>query len=151
MKLLTYILIAILPLSGFAKGKPPVLQKRKPATGWCESRQLPAGLPLSKPQLKVLFDQTDRRILVQSFWGELLTAEPRKILIPLIQYLANTEQKDKVSGYYLAMALAAGIKNPVEQEIETWPESGSQPTKVKANLKELCDLYLNAGGEDFYN
>lgn len=146
MKHFIVITISFFAIWGWSKTKSH--SAPKPMV-WCENKLLPSNLPSKKTELKVMFDQTDRKTLIQSFWGELLQEQPRKILIPVIQYLAQSEPNPSVTGYYQAMAVAAGIQRPVDIEIEAWPQHSSNPHKVKANLKELCDLYSRAGGDDF--
>ena len=128
-----------------------VTAKAKPAdkvsSEWCVTKKwiTKAG---SLQEMRQSFDNESRENLVQMFWGEALDNKPRPILVGLAQYLAYTEQKSAVSGYYQTIAVAAGSQIPLGDELEKWPKV-SKLSKVKSKLNELCQLYLRAGGDDF--
>ena len=119
----------------------------KVSSEWCVTKRWSAKSD-SLREMRLAFDNESRENLVQMFWGEALDNKPRPILIGLAQYLAYTEQKSAVTGYYQTIAAAAGSQIPLGDELEKWPKV-SKLSKVKSKLNELCQLYVRAGGDDF--
>ena len=82
-------------------------------------------------EIKVELDSKPRLQIIQGMWFEILSKKPASQVIPIIQYLAYTEQESSLSGYYQALAVAIGVPDSIEEETERWPEvSKLTPVKV---------------------
>lgn len=153
MKKLIMTLIPALLLSSTLFAAEPKVKpleskvNRKVSSEWCLTKKWTAKVETLE-DMRRAFDQESRETLIQMFWGEVLSNRPRPILVGLAQYLAYTEQKSAVTGYYQTIAMASGSQLPLGEELEKWPKV-SKLTKLNSKVKELCQLYLAAGGDDF--
>lgn len=119
-------------------------KKRSVSSEWCIGVNLPDIQIVDElSQLKNKFDARTKLELNQFLWHLALQERPSKLVVPLLQYLSNTEATSKLNGMYGAIALAMNIKEPLFLEIQKWPNV-TAPIRPQADLKQFCEMYLKA-------
>ncbi|MES2801370.1 MAG: hypothetical protein V4654_02665 [Bdellovibrionota bacterium] len=150
MKFKIALMIPVLLVSHFGFAKKQGAEKnnnRKFSSPWCEAKKM--SIPSKNlSQIKNQLDSLPRTQLIQAMWLESSSKNPSPQVLPLLQYLAYTEQSSPLSGYYQAIAIALGVSDSIDEEMQRWPQA-SKLKALNTNIKELCRLYELAGGRDF--
>jgi hypothetical protein len=113
----------------------------------CRSRRWTGRATASLGEIKRTLDHLPRADIVQIAWGEMLRADPkRSMAMPLLQYLAGTEPRPALRGYYRVLGMGVTNGRMPAEALRTWPVRGPS-TRSKLGLAELCRLHRRASAE----
>jgi hypothetical protein len=94
-----------------------------------------------------ILEHTSRPQIIQLAWGEMLRADQtRSLALPVLQYLASTEQEKPLRGYYKVLELSITSGLEPRSLLKTWPVRYAQQQKTTLTLPQLCDLYAQTAG-----
>ena len=114
---------------------------------WCQMKSWHYKRNLSIREIKMKLDTLDRMEIVQLFWNELFYKKNDSLLMPLAQYLAGTETKNDLIGYFKSMGYLASKGIAPEDAIKSWPQRVEQ-IPLDFDLNRVCELFeLSAGSK----